>query len=200
MSKKEEFKNILWQFTQIYLMSKDGFLYSRYLHNPKTDEEKTYINGNIHLRMMRHMIWNFSAIELHKLISKKNNDKLRIISIFNKLKPGGIFSSLNFKEEKINYFENILNLHSNVINKIISFRDSVYAHTDIVKMEELKSDKITFDEVEMLHKSIEEIIKELYLDIYETDFMLESPAFQEGKFNMIDILAKEQNRRIGNLQ
>lgn len=199
MEKKEEFRKILWEIVQVYLLSKEGFLYSKYLHDPSTQLEKDFANSNVHIRMMRHMIWNFCAIELAKLVSNDSRDKLRIKPMLNELKERGEYAELNCPIEEIKYWESLLKNHKKVIHKINLFRNKVYAHTDLDRNKHINGKSIFFKEVEALNNSIEVILKGIYIHLYDTDFLFKTPGFESRKFNLLEILGSEQKNRISKL-
>ena len=73
----------------------------------------------------------------------------------------------------------------------MTLRDKIYAHRD-PKKEDFKTIEITFQEIEILIKLSEEIIKEIYSVVFDTYAEITPVYFKRNKFNMIKVLVEEK--------
>jgi hypothetical protein len=74
-------------------------------------------------------------------------------------------------------------------------RDKIYAHTD-PKKDDYKAIDLSFQDVEVLIKIVEDIIKEIYLVVFDAGTDMSTPTFDRSRFDMIKILAAEKRKRI----
>ena len=198
MELKENFQNRMWDVVQVYLMAKEGVLYSHYFHYSPNEEERFFANHDSHIRMMRHMIWHYGALELYKVVSQDKNDYTSLKHIINDLKPTGKLSELKCSYEKIKEWDSELKKHKKFLNKLHIARNKIFAHTDQNRKQEENKISIYYHEAFELMNSIEIIIKGIYSEIYNVHYILEAPTFKKGKnVKILEILLNNQKKIIG---
>ncbi len=199
-SKEAEIKNEVWQIWQILLIAKECFQYSLYLHKPSTQEEQNYLRHSQDFGFIRQILWRMSVIELSKLFcDSKDRDRFNIFHFINKLKKGGHFGDMGISKTTIAKWENQIAINKDTITQILTLRDKVYAHTDANGEKYTKGD-LTFQQTEKLIQIIENVIQEIYSTVFQTHAIMDTPIFEKERFNIIKILASEQDRRIKELQ
>ena len=186
MDIKEEVKQDIWTILQIYITAKDNFLYSKYLFLPDTPEERIYINSSMHFKLIRLYLWQTCIIETSKLFSTRKGDKFRLSHFIQKCKNDGHYGPLKLDPEKVAKWEGFLEDNKKVIDDIMTLRDKVYAHRDR-DIDDLKIG-VSFMQVQTLLTLAEEIIREIYLTVFESGIHLATPGFESGKFDIIKIL------------
>ena len=102
--------------------------------------------------------------------------------------------SEEFAHDKKRFWNN----DEDIIKKIKSLRDKVYAHTDY-DIEKLSID-ITFEEVCELIVIVEKVIRSIYIHSFGADIFTDTPIFEQGRFDIIKTLAKEKKDRISALR
>lgn len=194
--KKTELKENISIIWEILTISKDCFEYAFYFHKPETQEEANYLNNSSDFRFIRHTLWRMTIIELSKLFSKsKNRDKFNLKHFINKLKKDEYFGDIGILNNRIENWEKILEENNILIENILTLRDKIYAHRD-QKKEDFKTIEITFQEIEILIKLSEEIIKEIYSVVFDSYAEITPVYFKRNRFNMIKVLAEEKKNRL----
>lgn len=200
MSKKEEIKFELDKIWAILMDAKTCFYYSFYLYEPDTQEEQSFVDRSIDFKYFRLILWKMSIIELVKLFSdptkSKSGDRYDLMRFINKLKGQGHLYHNEINEETILNWENQINDCEIVINKILTLRDKLYAHTDS-NADNFKKMEITFEEIERLITIVETIIKDVYFLVFNGGAQMDPGRLSKDKFEVLEILAAERKRRFG---
>ena len=89
--------------------------------------------------------------------------------------------------------------NQNYINDILILRDKIYAHSDFNKGQYSVDMNITFEEVEILIKLVEDIVRQIYLVVFDGQVDMSTPYFDRSDFNVIKILAQERRNRMEGL-
>ncbi len=194
MNQKDELLEHITSICQILIEVMDNFAYTKYLHAPDTQKELDYILKSNDLVYIRHVMWRMCIVDLAKLYSKSDNDKYRIEKLLSKLKPNGHYRSLNFSEDKIQNWEHEIKNKEILIKTVNELRNKIYAHTDNNK-DKLKHE-ISFCETESLILLIKVIILTIFNVIFDSEVEIETLVFDKSRFNMIKILAEENENRI----
>jgi hypothetical protein len=165
------------------------------MHVPGTNKEAEYLSSSRNFHFIRHSLWRLSVIELHKIVTKSSTDSYNIWAFLKNLENN------NYKEhsislDKINQWRTQLVSKKHILKKIGLLRNKVYAHTDPAKSK-LEID-ITFKETEEIILFIESIVKDIYSSL-NIAFLTETPLFEAEGFDIIKILADEQESRIQKL-
>jgi len=193
---REELDNKLWRITEILITAKECFLYSKYLYKPESEEEAKYLQYSVHFHFIRHSLWRLSIIELSKLFStSKQRDRFNIVSFITQLKKDGHFANLNFDESIITKWEKRLSENKDQIDKILTLRDKVYAHTD-PKKDDYRGIQLYLRDIEQLFLIVENMISEIKSKIFDAHMDLTTPVFGRHKFDIIKVLAEEKRKRI----
>lgn len=194
--KKAELKENILSIWEILTVSKESFEYAFYFHKPETEDESEYLNKSPDFKFIRQILWRMTIIELSKLFSSsKNRDKFNLKHFINKLKKDEYFGDIGIVENRIENWEKILEENNVLIESILTLRDKIYAHRD-PKKEDFKTIEITFQEIEILIKLSEEIIKEIYSVVFDSYAEITPVYFKRNRFNMIKVLAEEKKNRL----
>jgi AbiU2 len=83
-----------------------------------------------------------------------------------------------------------------VIEDIMISRDKSYAHTDKDREKYEKTISISIRQVEDILKLVEEIVREIYLTVFESGLHLGTVGFDSRKFDMVKILVAHRAEAI----
>jgi hypothetical protein len=195
MDREKELRAETWAVWKILINAKECYFYSHYLHQPETELEKNYVSTSMDFRYMRDMMWRMSLIELSKLFSEsKNRDRYNLLHFLSKLKNDGHFGAIGIADSKREHWEQLIAAHNDIIGKVLTLRDKVYAHTDS-ETEILKQITLSFPDIQKLIGVAEEIIQGIYGHFGEHADM-EPVIFDKRRFNILKILANEREDRI----
>lgn len=100
-----------------------------YLTAPSQGKEEFFKRTNYFLRWSQIVNWRMAVIEVHKIVSKKDNDAHSLKKIFNIIRAN--IKKLSITEHDVLGWEAKLSAEANVIGEIEKQRDKVYAHTDL---------------------------------------------------------------------
>lgn len=150
-----------------------------------------------------------TVVQLCKIFDNRNNQKRNIYKLFNKLRNEGYDTDLkellsNNQEsdiglknkhdiiQSINYLEQQINKEKKTIEKIVSLRDCVFAHSDPNNTYE----DIYWNELETLIKLSNKFYNEIYGKLYNCDTRFEITLDWEAR-NIIESFAwyKDLNKR-----
>ncbi len=190
-NKEKEFKDEIETIWDILIYAKDNFEYCHYLYNTETKEEAEYIKHSNDFKFIREMLWRMAVIELAKFYSSSNNQKFRLKLFISKLKFDGYFGDMGIDPMIIASWESRIRQNKDTIDVLIDLRDKVYAHTDRKGISH-PQDSIRFKDVNELLVLAEEIIKEIYLSVFDSEADLDSPLVNTKNINIIKVLAKEK--------
>ncbi|MHA7830858.1 MAG: AbiU2 domain-containing protein [Flagellimonas sp.] len=195
-ARKEEIKENILAIWKIAILARKSYEYCYYLHKPETSDELEYLNNSREFKFIRHILWRNTVIELSKLFnSSPKRDKYNIFHFIKKLKGDQYFGGFGISQEKINGWEDQLQENDDLIGKILLLRDKVYGHTDGENT--IKNlDTPTFSETEELLKIIEDVIKEIYYSIFDSEAMVDTSFVKEGPSNIIKVLSEERKSRL----
>jgi hypothetical protein len=190
----QNIRNDLERIFIIYINAKETFHYCNYLHNPDTHLELEYLSKDRHLKVIRHMLWRQSIVEISKLTSRSSKDEFRILHFIDKLRKE------KEVQERINssVFSGWIKSwheHKNAIKNINNLRNKIYAHTDR-EIEEYRKVELYFEDVQRLFDCIGEIIKDVYQQVFNGDVDLRTPVFERGSFDLVRCLAESHNERV----
>ena len=192
IDKKENIKKEIMEILFIFLEAKNSFYYAQYIFNPETRKEKNYITSAVEFQFFSSVLWKYSVIELCKLFKK--NEKRSIPKLVNKFRKSGEFRLSNITDDIIKDWDDKLLRLNDLIENIIKMRDSVFAHGDATYKNSLQYNVIMDDTEKLIL-----LTKEFISDIYR--FALNATVVHTGKFikkefNILKILADEENKRI----
>ena len=194
--KQQELKQEIWRIWEIEVVAKECFQFAFYFHKPDTEEEIKYLHNHQELAFIRHVLWRMTVIELSKLFSNSSKrDRYNINHFISKLKKDGHFGDMRIAKSSIEKWELAVSNNQTHINNILILRDKIYAHTD-PKKDDYKAIDLSFQDVEVLIKIVEDIIKEIYIVVFDSGTDMSTPIFDRGSFDMIKILAAEKKKRI----
>jgi len=129
-SDKELFEEHLNEISSIILSAIDYYEYSNYLRNPDTEKERNFIHYNTHISFIQNTIEITLVLELSKLFSNSPNDEFSIFNLIEYLKRNGEFESLEYDNNLLNDWSDILVSKKEIIEIVKTLRDKFYAHTD----------------------------------------------------------------------
>lgn len=199
MNKKEEIRNNIFEIWKISTNAKRYLAYTSYLHMPDTKEELEYLRKSRDFQFIAHSLWRNAVIELSKLFNdSKKRDKFNIFHFIKKLEKNGHFRIFKIDQAKIDFWYNSIEENRNTIILINKLRDKVYAHTD-GPVNKIGLETPTFKQTEKLIDIIENVIKEIYFNIFESEVVIESPNLELSPSRIIKVLAAEKNSRISRL-
>lgn len=190
-AKEEEFKDEIEKIEKILATARTCFDYCHYLYNTKTEEEAEYIKLSDDFKFIREILWRMAIIELVKFYSSSNSHKFRLELFIRKLKCDGYFGDMGIDPRKIASWESRINQNKETIDVLIDLRDKLYAHTDRNGISHPK-DSIPFKDVDNLFILAEDIIKEIYLSVFDSEVDLDSPLVDTKNIKIIKVLAKEK--------
>lgn len=193
---KGEIKQEIWGIWEILILARECFEYSNYLYNPDTKEESEYLSFSQDFDFIRHILWRMTIIELSKLFSSSaKRDRFNLKHFISKLKKAGHFSKAEINEVTINKWETELSKNEKTVKNILTLRDKIYAHSDL-KKDDFNTIQITFQEIEKLILIAENVVKEIYLTVFDADTEMTTIVFDKNNFDIIKILADEKRKSI----
>ena len=196
---RDEIEQEIWGIWEILILARECFEYSNYLYNPITKEESEYLSSSQDFDFIRHIIWRMTIIEISKLFSSSaKRDRFNLRHFIDKLKKAGHFSKAGVNETTINQWETELLNNKKTITNILTLRDKIYAHSDL-KRDDYNTIQITFQEIAKLIIIVENVIKEIYLTVFEADTEMTTIVFDKKNFDIIKILAAEKRKSIEEL-
>ena len=196
MGKKAEIKDNIWEIWKIAINAKRFLKNSFYLHKPDSKEELEYLKNSRDFHFIGHSLWRLAVIELSKLFNNsKTRDKFNISHFIKKLEKDGYYGVLGIDQSKIDYWRNQITNNHSVIEMIIDLRDKIYAHTDGPEAKS-KLDTPTFEQTENLIHIIENVIQEIYSNIFDSYANVESPDIDLNPSGIIKILAADKRARL----
>jgi hypothetical protein len=199
MDKIKQLKDEVWMMWQIFIVSNECFDYTFYLHKPDTKEEADYLAKSKDFHFIRQMLWRMTIIELSKLFSSSaKRDKYNLFHLITKLKKNGYYGNLSVSEETLSQWETKLNDKQELIEKILNLRDKLYAHTDPDK-DNYVDLVIKFTEIKELLLIIEDVIKELYRQVFDAGAHIDNLFFDRNQFHIIKILCEDEKRKINEI-
>ncbi len=137
-----------------------------------------------------------TVIELSKLFSSSSKrDRYNLNHFISKLKKDGHFGDMGISLSSIDKWELALRDNKNHIDNILTLRDKIYAHTDPNK-DDYKAIDLSFQDVEVLIKIVEDLIKEVYLVVFDAGTDMSTPTFDRSRFDMIRILSSEKRKKL----
>jgi hypothetical protein len=136
MSKKKELKAELDSMAAILFSAIENFEYVSYLHTPISQAELDLIEKNTFFKHLRHLAWQMTVIELAKLVSPSNNQKLNIYKLISKFKVH--YKTFAVPNYLIPIWQGSIFKHGNTIVALNEIRDKLYAHTDLDNDSDLK--------------------------------------------------------------
>lgn len=199
MTAKEKFEKHIWEITKIYISAKESFRYAKYFYEPDTTQETEFAYKNIHIILIRKIIWRNCLTDLCKLVTKSDNDKYRFSALFNNLKPGGLYKSLKFEKSKIETWQKELLVNQVLIDKIILHRNVAYAHTDIDHEKTLLQNQISIKDVKLLLEICENIISDLFGHL-DTGIIMETTQFKAQPLNILEVLSEAHYKPIKEME
>ena len=195
MTKKELIKNEIWIIWKIYILCKECFNYTYYLHKPDTKEEFKYLARDPDFKFIRHILWRMMIIELSKLLSKsERRDKYNLLNLLTKLGKQGFYGDTSVTKETLSRWQTALESNDELIQEILLLRDKFYAHTDN-NSDGSTEITISFREIKDLLLIIEDIIKEIHHQVLNREAMVEDVIFDKEHFDIIKILSADQKRK-----
>ena len=193
MNKEDELHSEITKIWQILLSAKECLLYSFYLHKPNTKEEVVYLNESVDFIFIRGILWKMAVTELSKLFTEsKKRDRFNIFHFISKHKKDGYFRNQGIDDETITKWENEIENNKQTIKEIITLRDKAYSHTDVNFNEH--SSELTFEQTEKLILIIEEVIKDIYIKVFNSNVAIDEGRFNRETFDIIKILATEKQK------
>jgi len=194
--KQQELKKEIWRIWEIEIVTKECFQFSFYFHKPDTEEEAKYLHNHHEFGSIRHILWRMTVIELSKLFSSSSKrDRYNLNHFISKLKKDGHFGDMGISLSSIDKWELALRDNKNHIDNILTLRDKIYAHTDPNK-DDYKAIDLSFQDVEVLIKIVEDLIKEVYLVVFDAGTDMSTPTFDRSRFDMIRILSSEKRKKL----
>lgn len=191
---KEEFKKKLSAISHVYIIAQEAYLYTEYFHNPNTKEELDFVLGSNQLRMIIHLMFRTMVNEVSKLFSYSQNDKCRLMGLIKSISNEGYYGKLGVSMQFIQTWEQQFIDNKEIINNILILRNKVYAHTDNSLIDYNEID-ITFKQIKMLLDLTDDIIKKLYILIFDTSLDSTSPTFDKERFILLKLMVKGENQR-----
>jgi hypothetical protein len=194
--KKSELKKETWELAEILFLAQESLKIVEYLIKDETDDDKVYSkNMNSFFVYSCSIYWRVIVIELSKLLSDKSTEHYNIYKFISKLMPHGHYGDAKISPDKIEIWKNALTENKDSIKNLILQRDKLYAHTD--KNSKSIPNIVTLTKTKELVTIIQEIIREVYLTVFESSFMVDSPinAPVDNLKWVISALAKEKNER-----
>jgi len=191
---KEEFKKKLSAISHVYIMAQEAYLYTEYFHNPNTKEELDFVVKSNQLRMIMHLMFRTMVNEVSKLFSYSQNDKYRLMGLVKSLSNDGYYGKLGMSMQYIQAWEQEFIDNKEIIDNILILRNKVYAHTDSSLIDYNEID-IAFKQIKILLGLADDIIKKLYILIFDTGLDSTSPTFDKERFILLKLMVKGENQR-----
>lgn len=192
----EQLKEDIWSIWKILLDCQENLAFSRYFYKPETNEEKNYIDSSQELKYIRFSLWKLGVIEIHKILSHSKKDVYSLWNLMYNLQNGKYLNH-GISKDIISSWQTNLKSTKRTLAKISALRNKNYAHTDAGSSP--KENDITFEEVEVVLKIIESVIRDVYSHAFESGIINETLIFQKHRFDIVKILAKEHNDRMKEL-
>lgn len=159
---------------------------ARYLIKEQGSETEESIKKIGFFKHHIHQLKFIAVIQLCKIFDKRNNQKINVNKLFNKLRNEGYdapFENLLSKNsetktglkskqeliEWVDYLEQEISKEANIIGKIVTLRDEVYAHYDPNKVQK----DVYWNELESLIKLASKCYNEIYGNLYDCDTRFE---------------------------
>jgi hypothetical protein len=190
MSKLDDCKHDISKMYRILMETIITYDYCFYFHEPETRKEKLFLDGNRHMRWIRHEMYRLTVIDLAKLVTDAPaTHKYNFFKLLRKLYPQGEYSGLRIDPAKVGEWESILYSHTDTISRIKNLRDKIYGHTDssIPAKEDLE---VGFTEIEDLLNDLKDIFFEVAEKAVGVTHSFKNINFQRRSFNMIRVLAE----------
>ncbi len=194
MTRKQQLDNEISKIWNIYLIGKECFDYARYLFNPRTKLEKQYLDKQQDFDFIRFILFRNSLIELSKLFHFRDTDKCNVHKFLKKFKQNQIYEDLFQDEVKISEWEDSILKKNDLIKKITTLRDRVYSHSDPNFSANSDFD-LAFEDVEKLFEIVKDIITTISEKTFDSLADLANIYFDKDRFNLVDILSKEWERK-----
>ncbi|MFN8289455.1 MAG: hypothetical protein U0U70_04315 [Chitinophagaceae bacterium] len=194
--KKAELKKETWELAEILFLALESLKIVEYLIKDEADDDKVYSKRmNAFFVYSRSIYWRVIVIELSKLLTEKSSEQYNIYKFISKLKPHGHYGDAKISTVKIEKWEKALTDNKDSIDNLILQRDKLYAHTD--KNSKSIPNMVTLTKTRELVTIIQEIIRKVYLTVFESSFMVDSPinAPVENLQWIISTLANEKKER-----
>lgn len=192
MTRKQQLDNEISKIWDIYLIGKESFDYSHYLHNPRTILEKQYLAKQRDLGFIRFILFRNALIELSKLFHDRDSDKCNVHKLLKKFKRDQIYGDLFQNEVKISEWEDSIIKNGELIKKITTLRDKVYSHSD---PNFYTNFDLEFEEIGRLFEIVKDIITTICDKTFDSYADLENIFFYKDRFNLIETLSKEWKRK-----
>ena len=195
MSKRSEFKTDLEKIVQIFFLSKESYLVLRELY--KTIENSTYLidlkfKGTF-FTLTKVNYWRVIVLQLSKLYIER--ERFNIINLLEKCKKGKYYSSLNIDQDFIISELKKIKENQKLIDDIKIQRDKIFAHEDSNNTEIVND--ITLDETQNLIELCQNIIFQIYSEIFDTqyDFEMRNSAISNLKYILKSLDEREIQRK-----
>ena len=188
----EQLKKDIWSIWKILINCQENLAFSRYFYNSATEDERSYINSSREFRFIRLSLWKLGIIEIHKILSLSKNDAYSLWRLMINIESEKYFNH-GISSELILGWKIKLKSVKETVKKISLLRNQMYAHTD-PDAETIEAE-ITFEEIDVVLKVIESVIKDVYLHAFDSTIGNKTIIFQKGRFDMIKILAQKRNER-----
>jgi hypothetical protein len=190
---------VVWAIWQIFIVCNECYDYAHYFHEPNTTKEIIYIERSKDFRFFRQILWQMTIIELSKLFcSSSQRDRYNLFHLINRLEKNAYYGKLSFDTQTLSKWKIILNKNQGLIENILILRDKFYAHSD-PQNEKYSGRIITFKEIKGLLLFVEEVIKEIYHQIFHSEAHIDNLFFDKNNFDLINLLIGEKSRKIDEL-
>jgi hypothetical protein len=176
--------NKIWHIT---LFAKENYMYARYFYLQEDEKIIFYVHRSIHWQFIRQTILGACIVELCKIIVRSKNNRYNIFDFISNLEKGN-YGRHSVPVSTINDWGRNLSLHSLTIEKLKRMRDKAYTHTD--PDYDIKSEKLSFLDIKLLFEVIEDIIRDVYQNCFESTPMMMTPAYDSSKFDVLEVLVK----------
>lgn len=144
----------------------------------------------------RHILWRNTIIGLAKLVTnKERTQQFNIFHLLNRMKKNGQYGNLTLKYNQIEKWEGMLKDKDETISEIKILRDKLYSHTDKNLDEYIINSKLDFQKIGDIITLLNNIIKDIYLEILDTQINIEPIETMGDNFKIIKILAEHEERR-----
>lgn len=196
MSKRNEFKVDLEKIVKIFFLCKESYLVLRELY--KTQDTSSYIIDlkfkNSFFILTKVNYWRIIVLQLSKLYI--DNERYNLLKFLRKCKKGNYFQSLNINQEFIIDEINKIQEYNDVISHIKLQRDKLFAHEDAFNSTIVND--ITLDETKNLIDLCQNIIFEIYGEIFDTHYEFE--VANSAEWNLKNILKNLNERNIQSIE
>lgn len=190
MGLKKEFEDKSKKFRDIFVFAKELYLYTKYYHSPKTDEERELLTSSPYsrdLQLILHLMYRSLIVETAKLFSSSKNDKYRISSFIELLSKDGHFRKLLFPQDVIDKWSKRIDDLNSQIENVKALRDNIYAHTD--HSLKIKNIDVSLSEIELLLNFAEEVLQEFYSNVLGAEYEVETSLSGIENCNILKLLA-----------